>query len=230
MSSSRNRAKAGPLRTLLTIGCAIASCAAHAQSFGLHEEESRFLPGMYYFHKGCAYYSRGDSEAALSAWEIAAGWGVKDAQYDLGIAYLRGLGVPIDKPRGLAWLALSAERNDALFEETLASAWNAADDGERNRANAIWRDLKKSNADAVALRRARIRYRQEIDTITGSRVGMPGHVTVWTSDRGPMDVAFFKEEMDRRADLNFGKLPEGSVVVEPLQPIVAPGMTEAPHD
>ena len=34
---------------------------------GLNEEEARFLPGLYYFHKGCEYFKRGQPEAAMHA-------------------------------------------------------------------------------------------------------------------------------------------------------------------
>src|SRR6185312_159741 len=115
-----------PLRFLpvLLIAFLAGAGIAHAQGgpggvIGLNEEEARFTPGLYYFHKGCDYYGRGDHEAAMHAWQVAAGWAMKDAQYDLGIAYFRGRGVAIDRPRGLAWLALAAERKDEAFVTSL---------------------------------------------------------------------------------------------------------------
>lgn len=203
---------------------------AHAQMrlggpsgiIGLDEEESRFLPGLYYFHKGCEYYKRGDVAAAMQTWQVAAGWAMKDAQYDLGIAYFRGRGVPMDRARGLAWLALAAERKDEAFETSLAAAWDEATPEEHNAANAIWRDLRKEYADDVALPRAQNRYTQEINQITGSRVGMSGHVSVWTRSTGRVDVALFKQDLQERADRNFGKLPTGTVDIGPLQPLLEP--------
>lgn len=187
---------------------------------GLHEEEARFLPGMYYFHKGCEYYQRGDVESAVHAWEIAAGWAMKDAQYDLGIAYFRGRGVDVDRPRGLAWLALAAERKDEAFETSLAAAWDEATPDEHNRANEIWRELSKQYADAVTLPRAQNHFNAEVNQITGSRVGMPGHVIVWTRTKGNLDGATFKAEWQQLAARNFGKLPVGTVDVGPLEPVI----------
>lgn len=213
------------LHVAVLIALATGSLAAHAQAgpsgvIGLNEEESRFVPGLYYFHKGCDYYRRGYAEAAMHAWQIAAGWALKDAQYDLGIAYFRGRGIAIDRPRGLAWLALAAERKDEAFVTSLAAAWDEASDEEHAQANAIWRELGKRYADAVALPKAVNRYQQEVGQITGSRVGMPGHVMIWTRALGRVDVAWFKSEMQERADRNFGKLPIGHVDIGPLEPVV----------
>jgi len=192
---------------------------------GLNEEEARFVPGLYYFHKGCDYFKRGYPAAAMDAWKVAAGWAMKDAQYDLGIAYFRGRGVPVDRPRGIAWLALAAERKDEAFETSLAAAWDEATSEEHDQANAIWRELSKEYSDKVALPRAQNRYTQEINHITGSRVGSPGHVWVWTRSTGRVDVEYFKSEMQERADRNFGKLPTGTVDVGPLQPVIDDGAT-----
>jgi hypothetical protein len=209
-----------------------AASLLHAQGMsgiiGLNEEEARFLPGLYYFHKGCDYFRRGDAQAAIESWQIAAGWAMKDAQYDLGIAWFRGRGIAIDRPRGLAWLALAAERKDEAFETSLAAAWDEATPDEHARANEIWRDLRKEYADEVALARAKNRYDQEVSHITGSRVGMPGHVRIWTRAAGVVDVVEFKSELQQRADRNFGKLPTGTVDIGPLEPVIDEAPPETP--
>jgi hypothetical protein len=209
-------------------GCAVCALPAGLRAqpddrIGIQEEESRFLPGIYFFHKGCEYYKRGQPAAAMQAWQIAASWAMKGAQYDLGIVYFRGLDVAMDRPRGIAWLALAAERKDEGFEASLAAAWDQATPEEHDQANAIWRDLKKYYGDASALPRAERRYKLEVDNITGSRVGMPGHVTVWTPTAGLIDVELLKSDMRHRADINFGKLPSGTVNVGPLEPVVEDG-------
>jgi hypothetical protein len=185
---------------------------------GLHEEDSRFLPGLYYFDKGCEYSKRGDTSAAIEIWMISAGWAMKRAQYNLGITYFRGIGVSADRPRGLAWLALAAERKEPQFIESLAAAWDEATPAERELANAIWRDLRREFGDAVALRRAQIRFESEINQITGSRVGMPGHVMISTA-AGMMDGASYRARLASLAVHNLGTLPTGSVEIEPIQPL-----------
>jgi Sel1 repeat-containing protein len=213
------RARAVVASLFLCAACATPSTAFAQLSGFLHEEESRFLPGLYYFHKGSEYSERGESESAMHAWELAAQWAVKEAQYNLGIAYFKGQGVPADRPRGLAWLALAAERKDAPFEESLAAAWDEASSEERDRANALWRELGKRYADAVALPRAEARFKNEMNQITGSRVGMPGHVMIWVPRKGYFDVDDYRRQMDGLAQINFGKMPQSHVDVGPLEPI-----------
>ncbi|HEY6986702.1 MAG TPA: hypothetical protein VH375_11520 [Rhodanobacteraceae bacterium] len=211
------------LRAQMAGGMPAMSMANPSGIVGLNEEEARFLPGLYYFHKGCDYYKRGQPEAAMHAWEVAAGWAMKDAQYNLGIAYFRGRGIDVDRPRGLAWLALAAERKDEAFETSLAAAWDDATPEEHDSANAIWRDLRPHYGDASALVRAQNHYRQEISQITGSRVGMSGHARVWTRSTGNVDAEAFKTGMQQLADRNFGKLPTGTVDIGPLQPVIDDG-------
>ena len=182
----------------------------------LHEDESRFLPGAYYFTKGNEYFHRGKPEAAVRLWMISAGWAMKDAQYNLGIAYFKGEGVRQDRPLGLAWLALAAERKDPAFDESLAAAWDESSPEERERANEIWRDLRKRYADQVALPIAERRFESELAQITGSRVGIPGPVVVWTRD-GVVDGALLRKRLSAEADLYFGRTPRGQVTVGPLQ-------------
>ena len=198
----------------------VAQLSSLATGGGLHEEEARFLPGLYYFHKGCEYYQRREFDSAMQSWEIAAGWAMKDAQYDLGIAHFRGQGVAVDRPRGIAWLALAAERKDDAFETSLAAARDEASPEEHRRANEIFRDLSKQYSDAAALPRAQNHFRSEVDQITGSRVGMPGHVNVWTRTRGSLDGASYKADLEQLAERNFGKLPTGTVDVGPLTPLM----------
>ncbi len=213
------------MRAALAFGAMIAVCAPALRADPRGEEEARFLPGPYYFHKGCEYYKRGDAQTALQMWELGAFWAMKDAQYDLGIAYFRGRGVEPDRPRGLAWLALAAERKDDLYAESLAAAWDDATPAEHDRANALWRELRGRYGDAVALPRAQHRYQSELDAMTGSRVGTPGHLMVHVNGGAPgfQDVAAIKDDMQRAAERNFGTLPTGTVDVGPLLPVLDEG-------
>lgn len=182
----------------------------------LHEEQSRFLPGDYYFGKGNDYWQRGDTAIAIQQWTIAAGWAQKEAQYNLGLAYLKGGAILADRPRGLAWLALAAERKDARFSESLAAAWDEASPDEHDQANRIWRELRVRYADAFALPIARRRFDRELAEITGSRVGMPGHVSIITA-HGAYEGSLLKKAMNAAAQSSFGREPRASVDVGPVQ-------------
>jgi len=194
----------------------------------LHEGESRFLPGVYYFEKGNEYFRRGRAEAAIEMWTISAGWAMKDAQYNLGIAYFKGEGIAADRPRGLAWLALAAERKDPAFSESLAAAWGESSPEEHARANAIWRELRARHADAIALPRAQRRFDLEMAQLTGSRVGAPGHASVWTPE-GTFDGASLRKRLNAQADVAFGRVPRGRVDVGPLQALDAPAPEAHEH-
>ncbi len=187
-------------------------------SYGLHEEESSFFPGAYYFHKGCDAYARGDSAQAITLWKVAAGWGQKSAQYDLGIAFYKGQGVQIDRAQGLAWLALASERHDPEFQKSFDAAWFEVSDRERAEAQHIHAQLKPLYADAIALRRAARRYEDARRSVTGSRLGAAaGHLRIYAGgDTQGQDGSQYLARVEQAADSYFSS--SGSVRVGPLLP------------
>ncbi len=185
----------------------------------LREDESRFLPGVYHYQKGCELYTRGRVAAAIAEWKVAAGWAMKEAQYNLGLVYFKGEHVEPDRPLGLAWLAIAAERKDAEFSESLAAAWHEATPAERVRANELYPALFEEFGDAHARRKAAAHFEQELSHVTGSRVGMPGNVTVWTPRTGGLDVAVYRRDLERLSDINFGSAPEARVAIGEIQPV-----------
>jgi len=154
---------------------------------------------------------------------------MKDAQYNLGITYFKGEGARADRPRGLAWLALAAERKDAAFSESLAAAWDESTPAEREQANAIWLRLREHYADAVALPMARRRFDAEMAQITGSRVGMPGHARI-LAQGGDLDAASYKKQLDQAASVDFGRLPRGRVDIGPVETLADPVAQPARND
>lgn len=217
MSKRSNRFVAA-LALLATL-CAFAHPVAARPFPWLNEEQALFFPGTYFFHKGCDYFSRGKTETGIAMWKVAASWGQKTAQYDLGIAWFKGNGVAVDRPRGLAWLALAAERHDPQFEESLAAAWQQSTPDEHDRANAIWRDLRGIYADAVALRRAHRRYEDQRRHITGTRTGSDAGNLVVITPEGRMDGSVYLASMRARADSYFG-ITTGNVRIGPLTPLI----------
>lgn len=183
----------------------------------LREDESRFLPGVYHYRKGCELYTRGRVAAAIGEWKVASGWAMKEAQYNLGLVYFKGEHVERDRPLGLAWLAVAAERKDAEFSESLAAAWRDATPAEHARANELYPALFEEFGDARTRRKAAAHFDQELSHVTGSRVGMPGHVTVWTPRKGRLDVAVYRRDLERLSDINFGSVPEARVAIGEIQ-------------
>ena len=176
-----------------------------ARPISPQEETARFLPGVFYFQKGLDYYKRGQMSSAIDAWQTAASWAMKDAQYNLGLAYFKGNGVPADRPRGLAWLALAAERKNSALQAALATAWDSASDAEHQDANAIWRELKKQYGDEVALVRARKRFDTALGQISGAQAGS-GNERVVSRSMGAIDVAAYRERLKELAEQNFGSV------------------------
>ena len=168
-----------------------------AQPIKLEEEIARYLPGVSFFQKGLDAYRKGQTAAAIDAWQSSAGWAMKDAQYNLGLAYFKGSGVAADRPRGLAWLALAAERKNPTMQASLAAAWDSATDAEHQQANSIWRDLKKQYGDDVALPKAKKRFETEVGQIASNQ-------RVVSRTMGAMDGKAYREKLESLAEKNFG--------------------------
>jgi TPR repeat protein len=168
-----------------------------AQPIKLEEEIARYLPGVSFFQKGLDAYRKGQTAAAIDAWQSSAGWAMKDAQYNLGLAYFKGTGVAADRPRGLAWLALAAERKNPTMQASLAAAWDGATDAEHQQANALWRELKKEYGDDVALPKAKKRFETELGQIAPNQ-------RVVSRTMGAMDGKAYREKLEALAEKNFG--------------------------
>jgi hypothetical protein len=120
----------------------------------------RFLPGEYYYCVAVRQLARRQYGKGLDTLKTAAAWGSKPAQYVLGLSYYRGDIGAADRPLGLAWLALAAERRNPDYAVAFRSAWQLASEGEHQRANALWRELRPTYGDAYAAPRAEARYRR----------------------------------------------------------------------
>jgi TPR repeat protein len=213
----RHAAFVRPLSALMSLAACITAASVSAplaaqimmfdsaQPISPQEETARFLPGVFYFQKGLDYYKKGQMSSAIEAWQTAAGWAMKDAQYNLGLAYFKGNGIAADRPRGLAWLALAAERKNPALQVSLATAWDSASDAEHQQANAIWRELKQQYGDDVALARARKRFDTALAQISGARAGS-GNARVMSRSMGAMDVAAYRERLTALAEQNFGAI------------------------
>ena len=114
----------------------------------------RFLPGEYYFCAAARDFWSGHPGLARENLKDAARWASKPAQYALGVMYFNGDHAEKNRPLGLAWLALAAERHDPAYEPGFISAYQHATPQELAQADAYWRDMKTTYADAVAAPRA----------------------------------------------------------------------------
>ena len=131
----------------------------------------RFFPGIYFEHKAQFYLKNKDYRAALDMFELAAYWADKIAQYNTGLMYFNGIGVAVDKPRGVAWLHIAAEAQDDLAARALQLAYADLTAEQRAEADAAWHQLDTKYGDSVTLPRALNQYNQDLGGITGSHLG-----------------------------------------------------------
>lgn len=122
----------------------------------------RFLPGQYYFCLSVRSAQNGDYDRALWQARLAAEWGQKSAQYALGLAYFNGDVTRPDRPLGLAWLRLAAERHDPTNEAVFASAYQKASAQERAASAQLWDRMRRTYGDDVAAERAYRRFEREM--------------------------------------------------------------------
>ncbi len=131
----------------------------------------RILPGDFNFCIARKLWLKGKWSASEDYLKLAAGWGSKAAQQALGVAYFNGDGLQQNRPQGLAWLQLGAERGDPAAKALYESAAKAASPAELVQAQEVLSSLQPRYADAVAAQRADKRYRRELDAITHDMSG-----------------------------------------------------------
>ena len=71
------------------------------------------------FNEGMAAYERGDYATALREWRPLAEQGDANAQYNLGIMYRNGRGVPRDFAEAARWYRKAAEQDYAPAQNSL---------------------------------------------------------------------------------------------------------------
>jgi hypothetical protein len=79
------------------------------------------------FEVGVAAYEKGNFAAALKEWRPLAKQGNAAAQYNLGLMYDMGKGVPQDYKAAIKWYTLSAEQGNAFAQYSLGLMyWSGA--------------------------------------------------------------------------------------------------------
>jgi Sel1 repeat-containing protein len=180
--------------------------------FGTPEEDGR--PGQYFYYRAVDAVKHKQYKFAIDMYETSASWAYKPAQYNLAVIYAKGEGVPVDKPRAMAWAALAAERGDQDYVDAREAIYADLSKDEFAKANEIWRDLKKTYGDAIALERAKTRWAQVKANITGSRVGGIGNLKVGALSSSVKPVAIGpsgKSAMDGNAVSGASVLTGGSI-------------------
>lgn len=133
--------------------------------------ESDGRPGQYYFSVGANAFTHHEYSFAIDMYQVAASWAYKPAEYNLGVMYARGQGIPADLPRAMAWMTLAAERNESAYVRARELIRTQLTPTQVAEAKVILQQLTPRYGDKVALRRAKDRWAQVRSSMTGSRVG-----------------------------------------------------------
>jgi hypothetical protein len=196
---------------------------------GMNTPEADARPGEYYFLLAVHAFRKNDFTFAIQMYEVAAAWAYKPAEYNLAIMYSRGQGIPVDLPRGMAWMALAAERNEKRYVDAREAVYAEMTPEQFEQANGIWRELKKTYGDEVALRRAKARWAQVKSSMTGSRVGSVGNLSVGTPNPNggdpssakrtivPPGVTYVRSTASSAAEVTMGTGVDGSIAYHQLR-------------
>lgn len=88
-------------------------------AFSLAQAQSVMPPAVVSFELGLQAAKSGDALVALRHFQVLAAQGHDVAQYNLGLMYLNGLGVPVDANQARYWLGQSAGQGYAKAKELL---------------------------------------------------------------------------------------------------------------
>ena len=133
--------------------------------------EDNARPGEYFFGLAVHAFGKKDYAFAVRMYGVAASWAYKPAEYNLGVMYALGQGVPVDMPRAMAWMTLAAERGEKPYVEARELINAKLSNAQFAQADTIYGELYPTYGDASALRRAKDRWAQVRSSMTGSRVG-----------------------------------------------------------
>lgn len=180
------------------------------EHFNTPESDGR--PGVKFFAYGVQAFRKGDYRHAVDMYKVAAAWAYKPAEYNLGVMYFKGEGVPVDRARGAAWMVLAAERGDPQYARARDLMVTVLTDAQFKRTDEIWNALKPTYGDAVALRRAKAQWVWARSQKTGSRVGgAVGELMVGAYDTGGAPVESARSGKAQAFAAGFGFMQGGSI-------------------
>ena len=85
------------------------------------------LPAGADFKAGMEAFEQGDFEGALREWRSAAEQGMGEAQYNLGLLYYHGKGVPVDLEQAHQWYLRAAEQDYVRAQYRIAEMYETGE-------------------------------------------------------------------------------------------------------
>ena len=111
------------------------------------------------FDEGFAAYERGDYETALREWEPLAEQGHAEAQFNIGLMYDKGQGMPQDDAKAAKWYRRAAEQGDADAQNNLGAMYEVGQGVLRSYVEALkWYYRAAQQGDAYAQYRLGFMY------------------------------------------------------------------------
>jgi len=103
------------------------------------------------FQKGLTAYESGDYATALREWKLLAKQGNAVAQFNLGVMYYNGQGVPQDDKTAVKWYRLAAEQGYADAQGNLGQMYRKGEGVPQDYKTAVkWYRLAAEQGDADA--------------------------------------------------------------------------------
>ncbi len=113
------------------------------------------------FQAGFAAWNRGDYATALREWKPLAEQGDADAQFNLGLMYSKGQGVPQDYAEAVKWFRKSAEQGDAAAQYNLGLMYRKGQGAPQDDAEALkWYRHAAEQGHASAQFQVGVRYEE----------------------------------------------------------------------
>ena len=198
------------------------SSGLDSAAFRSNDPPGNFFPGKYFEYKAQFYLNKKDYREALDMFELAGFWANKIAQYNAGLMHYNGIGVPVDRVRGVAWLGIAAEAHDDLAVSALEVAYASLSLDERKQAEVTWKMLDEKYGDAASLPRALRRFHMETASVTGSHLGFLGSLQVYEAGSGSNPLGesgfrYYSRQADER-DALIGRIT-GHVTVGAVAPL-----------
>jgi len=211
---------------IVTAALAFGALTARADSgmdhFGAWDAASRFFPGKYFEQKAQFYLKNKQYRAALQMFELSGFWADKISQYNAGLMYYNGIGVPVDKARGVAWLRVAAEGHEDLAERALQAAQAEIGAADRAKSDAIFDQLDRKYGDRYSLPRALAQFDMDVAMLTGSHLGhVIGPLSVQEAGGLPTTGEDFARRIGAERDQLIGQI-RGHVTVGSVQPLKVP--------
>ena len=173
------------------------------------------LPGKYYERQARDYLDDENTTSALTAFQHAAYYGNKQAQYALAMMYLKGAKkIEIDAPLGIAWLRVAAQYGEETAIAALGKLEPALTGEQRELSDRKFQTLVERYGVATTRHRVMGTFQRAkglaafADWICTDGEAMPSDTY----------VARINDEFTEYVTTMYGK-----VTVEPLQPLPGVG-------